>query len=367
MSGVDYYLGPHDSPEARAEYASLVAELARDGGAGPGRPRADAAKPSGFTVGEVLARWCEHAQRYYSERGRERENIALALEPLERLFGDQAAASFDADKLEQLQEAMLSGSWLRPEDRQHPRRPKEGGWSLGVVNRRIVKVRTVWRWAESKKLVPPGSWAALIAVRAVRANRPGVRVTSPRKSTTLAEVKAVRRCVPAPIGAMLLAQWWTGMRSAEVRTMRAGDVEAVGDGWTYRPREHKTDYLGHRRTVILGRRAVAVLRPWLEAARAAGPDAPLFPSPGCNARGGKGRGEPYTRDGYAHAVRRGAEAAGVAGFHAYLCRHATRMRVSREFGDEAARSTLGQRSLDVALRYGELDLELAKEAQRKLG
>jgi integrase len=81
-----------------------------------------------------------------------------------------------------------------------------------------------------------------------------------------------------------------------------------------------------------------------------------------------GRGECYTRDGYADAIRKAADAAGLKHFTAYLCRHACRMRISRgPGGDEAARAVLGQRHLDVTLRYGAIDLELAREAARKLG
>lgn len=365
VNGVDYYLGPHGSEEARAEYARLVNELVAQGKAGHARARPEDA-PQGFTVSEVLARWWAYAETYYSDRGREKDNIGLALEPLERLFGHEAAADFDEVKLEELQQAMLTGSWMAKKDRKHPRRPKSGGWSRGVVNRRIIKVRTVWRWAEKKKLVPKGTWSSLRTVQAVLKNRPGARDIARKKTTTMAEVRAVCRHLKPIPRAMLLVQWWTGMRSCEVRLMRASDVLATEDCWVYRPQQHKTDYLGHDRVVMLGRRAVAALRPWLEAAKKIGPDAYVFPSAG---KGGHqlALGQCYTCEGYAQAIRRAVSVAGLDGWHAYLCRHATRMRVSREHGDEAARSVLGQKHLDVTLGYGELDLDLARQVQRKLG
>jgi integrase len=159
--------------------------------------------------------------------------------------------------------------------------------------------------------------------------------------------------------AAVLVQFWTGARTSEVRTMRASDVDTTGDVWSYRPRQHKTDYLGHRRTIFLGPRARAVLAPWLARAAARGPDSAVFPSP----RGGG----VWTQDGHAHAVHRAALLAGLPQWHCYLVRHSARMRLSRDGSDEQARASLGQRSLDISLQYGTLDEQLAKEAARRLG
>lgn len=353
VGGRDVYLGPWESEESRTRYTALLAEMT----AAPEKPDKNIHENirAPLLVCEILARWVIHARSYYSERGREREQFRLALRPLERKFGMTPAREFDADRLEELQTAMLDGSWMDEADRKHPRAPKTGGWSRAVVNARIKRVRTVWRWAERKKLVAPGSWAALVAVPPVLANRPGARDSQRAKTTDMGEVKAVCRHLAPVVRALLLVQFWTGMRSGEVREMRASDVQ---EG-TYKPRRHKTDYRGHPRSVELGTRAMAVLRPWLAAALEAGPDAAVFPSPKT--------GDCWTRDGYAHAIRRAALAAGLPHFHAYLCRGATRMRVSKALGDEAARSVLGHRHLSTTLGYGTRDEELAKEAARRLG
>lgn len=361
-AGRDFYLGAYGSEEARQKYAELLARITSGQVQTPATQTGKSASGA-LLVCDVINRFDRHARVYYSARGRERDQFVCALRPLDRLFGNLPAASFGADELRSLQQAMIDGSWMGEADRAHPRAPKSGGWSRGVVNARIKRVRTVWRWAEEKKLVPQGTWAGLCAVKPVRANRPGAREVERARTTTMAEVKRVCRHLTPALRAALLVQFWTGMRSCEVRIMRTGDM--AGDRYT--PRQHKTDYLGHLRVVVLGPRALAALRPWLEAARARGADAAVFPSPGCNRRGGKGRGEPYTRDGYCQAIRRAADAAGLPHFHAYLCRHATRMRVSRHGGDEAARAVLGQRHLSTTLGYGELDQALALDVQSRLG
>lgn len=360
VAGKDYYLGPFGSEEAKRRYAETLSKILAEGKAGPPK-RAGAV---GFTVNEVLERWDQHALEYFSARGRERESYRYAVRPLSRLYGRTPAADFGPDQLRELQQAMLTGSFLTPEDRQHHMTPKTGGWSRGVINARIKRIRTVWRWLEEAKLVPPGSWAALKVVRPVLSNRPGARDIKRPKSAPFEHVRRIIRHLKPHSRAMLLLQWWTGMRSGEVRTIRAGDVTIEGDNWIYQPREHKTDYLGHERVVIIGPRGQAVLRPWLEAARKRGEDSPCFPSQGSR---GRGKGEPLTRTGYAEAIREAAILAGVKGFRAYLSRHVTRMRVSRKYGDEAARSILGQRRLEVTLGYGSLDMDLARDVQRKIG
>lgn len=359
VNGRDYYLGPIGSTEAKAEYARLVTELAKEGKAGPVERRDHA---PGLTVCEVLAAWWRYARTYYSERGRQLMHYRLALRPVERLFGTEPAATFGCDHLRKLQQALMSGSWLTEKERRHPQRKKHVGLCRRTVNQRIVAVRTVWRWAEEEgKLVPPGTWSALRVVKPLRKGQPGTREIERRRTTTLAEVQAVCKYLP-PVGkALLLFQWWTGCRSGEHRIMRAGDVNL--ETREYRPREHKTEHLGHSRLIVFGPRAWEILLPWLERALQIGPDAPVFPTHGKH-RPGKGY---YTRDGYADLVRRAADAAGLPHFHAYLCRHATRMRVSKVGGDEAARAVLGQKWLDTALRYGELDADLARDVQGKIG
>lgn len=349
--GRDYYLGKYGSPEAAAEYARLIGQIAGQVDISGLPENRKTAAMIGLTVAEVVARFQTHAKTYYSARGREGEQYGCALKPLLRLFADLPASAFGPDELRRLQQVMIDGSWMTDIERAHPTRRGKTGWSRGVVNARIKRIRTAWRWAEEAKLVPAGIWQALRAVSPVRRNRPGARDVKRARTTTLAEVKAVCRGLPPQLRAALLVQWWSGMRSCELRLMRAGEVTDSPDGLTYTPSEHKTDYLGHDRVILFGPKACAVLRPWLAMARRRGDRAPVFPSPGGRARG-VGRGLPYTRSGFCRAIRTAADAAGLPHFHGYLNRHATKMRVCRLAGDEAARSVLGHQSLDTTMEIG---------------
>ncbi len=352
VNGDDVYLGPHGSEESRRRYAETIARLLVEGKAAPAR-KTDTPY---LTVNDVLDQFDRHAAETCSERGREYDQFQLVYQPLRRLYGTTAAAEFDADKLEDLQRALATGSWMSAEDRKAPNRKPTGGLCRRIVNRRIGKVRHIWQWAERKKLVPTGAFHALKAVAPLRATSKLARSSPRPQATTLEELKRILPYCRADIAAMLLVQWWTGCRSGEVRSLRVGDVTLAAGVRTYRPREHKTDYLGEERTIAVGPKAWSVLGPWLVGKT---PDDYAFPSPKTGAA--------WTRDGYCHAVRAAAKKAGLPGWHPYRCRHGARMRIGAAAGDEAARAVLGHKTISTTEHYGQLDAALAARVQAKLG
>jgi integrase len=167
----------------------------------------------------------------------------------------------------------------------------------------------------------------------------------------------LRRVEPVP-QAMLLLQWWAGMRSGEARLMRLCEIDRIGPVWIYRPSEHKNAWRGQERNIPLGPKCQAVLGRFV---RHAADRAYLFP-PGRGART-----DHYTPFTYAQVVRRAAEAAGVPGFHPYRLRHAARLRITRERGLDAARAILGHKSLGTTNAYAAgIDLQTAVDAARDL-
>jgi integrase len=349
LNGSNIYLGKYGTEESRAAYARLIAQLA----AGQQPVPARAAPPA--TVADVICAWWEQEAPRLSEAGREVENYRLSLAPLLTLYGPTDVSSFDAAALEVVQLAMASGQWRTP--------PVKGGWCAGVVNKRVGRIKTVWRWAERRKLVPDGRWSNLRTLPGLRKNDRRVRHTTKRRPATWQEVKDVCRCCPPAVRTVLLLMWRTGARPAEIYTMTAAEIDTSEEFWTYRPAAHKTAWLGHTRAIPLNRKARSILAPWLRAVSS--PDAILFRPV---RRSDGHQAECYDEETFARAVNRSAQRAGHKGFTAYQIRHAVKQIVTRLAGLDSARALLGQASLASTAGYGEAaDLELAKQAARRLG
>lgn len=355
IEGHDHYLGPIGSEESKSAYARLIAELAA------GHPPAGKAPP-GITVREVVAAWWKHAEASISDRGKEKPNFARSLAPLVRLYGPTAAADFGANQLEVVQLATASGSWMTLEEvARAGKRGDKVGCSRKTTNRRVVRIRTVWRWAERKELVPKGSWGNLCALPGIPPNSPLARESPDVKPASAAELARVMRCAHRTIRDALRVQWYAGLRPEEVYTMRAEEIDCGGEVWVYRPAKHKNDWRGHLRQVALGPKARNVIRRRIEG-ELANAEGYLFPPQ-------RRRVEAhYNDETFSRAVARAAERAGLKGWHSYQARHAAKERVTREMGLDYARSMLGQKSLSATDGYAAaVDLKAAIEAAKRLG
>ena len=229
-----------------------------------------------------------------------------------------------------------------------------------VVNRRIVRIRTVWRWVEQKGLVPPGSWENLRTLRGLSAWDARVRQPAKRLAITEADITRIANAAPAVVRAMIWTQYLTGMRSGEVRTARVGEIDRLGDIWIYRPANHKMAYRGQSRAIPIGPRAQELLKPYLLR-----PSEEYVFHPVLEARRGN---VCYSDTSYAQACRRAALSCDIIGFHPYLLRHAAKQHLTELYGLDTARAVLGQLSLGTTNLYGSaVDLRVAINAIQKSG
>jgi hypothetical protein len=148
-------LGKYNSPESRAAFARVVAELA----AAPAAPPVSAAAaPSHLTVDEVLLAFLRHAEGHYRDAdGKptdEVREIRRALLHLHRLYGPTPAAEFGPRKLAAVREAMIGAGWCR-----------------SLINRRLERVKRAFRWATSQELVPVGVLEALRTLAGLQKGR----------------------------------------------------------------------------------------------------------------------------------------------------------------------------------------------------
>lgn len=331
VKGVDYWLGPSGSEEARREYARLVGELA-GGGQAPRR----SAWP---TVRALAAAWAE--RRMPACAAKEAKHFRRALDfLLASGRGDLPADRLKAAQLAEARAAMVAAGWCRT-----------------YCNHQVSRLRTVWRWAEESQLAPEGSWNHLRTLRPIPVHDRSVRHAEKRRPAAREHLDLVLpRIRAAAVRAMLTLQYLTGMRSGETRSMRAGEVDRSREPWLYRPAAHKNAWRGQARVVPLGPEAQKVLAPWL-CGKAA--EAYLFLTRG---------GRPYSSEEYARIVRRAADKVGLDWLQPYSFRHGAKDRITRELGLDHARAALGQKHLGTAAGYGEaVDLKLAEEAARRTG
>jgi integrase len=336
--GRDHYLGPYDSDEARQNYAHLIKQLAE-------QPRQVPTRPAGsLLVAEAVELWlADEGQRY---RGVEADHYRRSLAVLVEVAGAVRTADFGVADLERVRKAMNAK-----------------GWSAAVINRRVVRVRTVWRWLERQGHAPRGSWDHLRSLPGVPRHDGRFRHSKPRQAASWLDLARVCRKAPRQVRAMLLLGWFTGARPGELCQVRPADIDRTDpECWVFRPRTHKNAWRGQCRVIPLGPVCRKVLAPFLADARDA--DHLFVPSDRCRVR----KLLHYTTDTYGHAVRRAATRAGVEGFCVYSIRHAYRLRVSRAMGLEAARCGMGHTSVDMTAKYASgADTDLAKGVARRLG
>jgi integrase len=287
---------------------------------------------------------------------------------------------------------MADGSWMTDEEKEEARkRGRPIGWCRNVVNRRITRIKSFFKWAESEQLVPAATYHALQTVRGLPKGRGQVRQTQSVKPAGWEELKTILPHCPRTIATMLQVQLWTGMRSCEVRIMRSSDIDQSNPAcWLYRPTKHKNDWreADQGRVVSLGPRSIELIMPWLRtddpeaflfqprqaeedrnARRRAERRTPMTPSQRARQRKKTRKRAPgacYTSNSYAHGVARACAAAGLK-LHPYMLRHGCKMRIEREAGTEAARCVLGHKHVATTAHYGHVDVTRASEVMTKHG
>lgn len=335
--GKTYYLGEAGSIEAKRAYLELLDQLKPPevGKAAPKQPSAD---PFPLTISELVEEFDADAKRRYDPAGREAAQFRCSLPPLVRLFADQPARDFGLARLERVRDEMIRLGWRRE-----------------TINRRVTRIRTLFRWAEQKGLAPPGIWSNLRALSPLRKNDRRAPSIAPRQPVAWKDLAAACRRMSRPARDLLLALWFTGARPSELRTLTVGEVVRDGECWFATPVRHKNAWRGHRRIIQIGPKARAVFARRLEGKT---PGEYVFDT---------SAGRCYGETCFAQEVRRACERAGVS-FTAYNLRYSLAARVTGEAGADAARAMLGQKTLAMTAHYsGGADAKLAADAARKCG
>lgn len=355
IDGHDHYLGKHGAEASEQKYRRLIAAWLA--GAEVNTPT------EGITVAELAAKYQRHADRYYVKNGRptsEVPAIRLALEYTVKLYGVSPAADFDVLALRAVREAMI-----------------DGGHCRSVVNKQVARVVRCFRWAVTERLYPGTMLAELQALPGLRRGRSRAHETAPIGPVEDAVVEATLPHLSPVMASMVKLQRCSGMRPGEIVIMRPCDVEAVGELWAYKPESHKTEHHGRTRTIFIGPRGQAILRPYLDrpATEYCFRSDRAAPVPRAIKR--------FRRDTYTQAVGRASRKAfpipkGVEGIEADAwrrrywwspnqLRHSYGTEVRKQHGLEHAQCVLGHSNAKITEVYAERDMSKAMEAARANG
>lgn len=360
LDGRDVYLGPWRSKESRVAYERAISEWLAAGHAPTLIGSTDA------TVDEVLLAFWRHAQGHYRKDGEPTSEVRLikdALAPVHKLYGTTLARDFGPVALKAVRQSRI-----------------DAGWSRGVVNHAIGRVRRAFRWAVENELVPASVLHGLQAVQGLQRGRTDARELEPVRPVDEVHVRAVLPYLPTRVAAMVELQLLTGMRPHEVTILRARDLNTAESPWIFTPSSHKTQHHGHDRKVFIGPRGQVILKPWLrpelngyvfspregeaerQEQRREERVSPMTPSQSMRrrkARPAVAPGECYTVESYRRAIARGCDAAGIPRFAPNRIRHTAATRIRAKYGLEAAQVTLGHATAVVTQVYAERDFSEA--------
>jgi integrase len=245
IRGKFHYLGAFGSPEATQRYHALLAERLVLGAVGP---QSDTKKPP--TVALALAEYMDYARGYYAQAGGKSgghiDRIKTAILCACDLYGAELAENFGPLKLRGVQGELI----MR-------------GYSRTNINLMIGCLRLAFKWLASHEKIPASVPMALGTVPGLRAGKTPAKETEPVGPVAVADVEATLPHLAPPVAAMVQLQLLTGCRPGEIVRVRPCDVDTGGDVWVVTLEDHKTAYRGRQRTIMVGPKAQAILRPYL--------------------------------------------------------------------------------------------------------
>jgi integrase len=386
----DVLLGTFKSKQSRIEYARVIQEWEVND------RRIPAGAPADLTIAELAAAFWTHVEEHYRRpdgtQTTEVHEYRMTLRPLKHLYGHTPANAFGPLALKAVRQVMVEGY-------QHPKHGPQPALARGVVNKRVARVRRMFRWAVENEMLPAGALHALQAVAGLQRGRCEARESEPVRPILRAVADATLPLFTPMVADMVRLQLETGMRPGELVTMRAPDLDMGGAVWLYRPAQHKNQHRGHERVIAVGPKGQEIIRRWLttnlaaylfsprrneedrNARRHDARKTPLYPShvkhqaAKKKRRGRPKHGDHYCVTAYARAIARAIqrhnegkpEGEHLPHWHPHQLRHTRALELKREFGLDVARAVLGHRSPIITEHYAGLDTAKAAEVMATRG
>ncbi len=262
------------------------------------------------------------------------------------------------------------------------------------INKTMSMVLKIFKWGTAEGMVSVETYQRLKAVESLRKGFTSAPERDSVRPVPIEDVNATLPHLPPVVQKMVKLHLLIGCRPSELCSIKAGMIDRSGDVWIVCLDKHKNANRGKNRVLYLGPKAQAIVAPLL----LRGADEYIF-SPRDSERtrrreAHENRTTPmnqgnrpgysthtratkrcasrapntcYSRSSYARAIARACETAKVTQWSPNQIRHLVATEIRRQFGLEAAASTLGHSELNTTQIYAEQDKQRAIEVARKIG
>lgn len=382
INGTDHYLGVAQSKESWAKYYQLLGDhCGTTQATAPPPPAAGERLP----ITSLIEAYLNFAKEHFGARSSEVYCTAAAVKPLDLLYGHTAVSDFGPLKLEKVLERMVLDGDSRGQQFERDGGPRiqkpHKPLSRKTANEYLHRMKKIFKWGVSKELCPAAVWHALETVSGIRKGRGGLskQTRDPKKIGPVcdSDIEATLACCGPEIATLIRFQLLTGCRPDEATILRPKDIDRVGSAitgkcWVFRPGQHKNDWRGHEKEILIGPKAQELLQPWIDQCESE--EEYLF-SPRKvvakyiakrKAMGGKDPNvlalhkvrpprEHYDDNTYRKAVGRACRKAGVPTWAPNQLRHAAGTKIRSSHGIEGAQVVLGHRRLNTTEVYADKD------------
>ena len=385
IAGKDYLLGPWNSKKSKEKYDRLVGEYISSG-----RSKSFGTKQAELSIAELLVAFKAYAAQTYgvSKRG-EYYHLILAMRPLKRLYLSTSAIEFGVPQWKAVRKYVedgKNGAVAKPGQKARPITIP----SRQYVNSVMQRVTRIFRWAAGDGNILPGSIAeSLERIEHLKIGRTNAIETDAVEPVSDAVVEETLKHLPQILGDVVRVQRLIGCRPGEVCQLTPGMIDRTGDVWEAVLKKHKNAHRGQSRTLSIGPKCQAIIRPYLlrgeneclfrpldaeKKRRQALHDERVTPI-SCGNRPGSNKsrkplrkpGAMYSTQSFAKAIKRVCEVHGIEHWSPNQLRHAAATEVRDSMGLEAASAILGHADIETTKIYAKRSDEIRRDAARKLG
>ena len=135
----DFYLGPFGSDESRRKYGEIISQLAGGNRLNLLQAPPAVADDTGSSVAELCLVYLDYAESWYVKNGQQTDEVDCyhsLIRVVRELYGLKPLRDFGPHDLRAVQAKMV-----------------ELTWSRGFINRQIVRLRHMVKWAVGREMV----------------------------------------------------------------------------------------------------------------------------------------------------------------------------------------------------------------------